>query len=328
VNSIVSHKLILVTGGAGFIGSNLCEALLAEHNTVICYDNLATGRLENIELLKANDRFSFIEGDINDQIKLTEAMKSVDIVFHQAALGSVPRSINDPKTTNKVNVDGFLTLLESAKTAQVKRIVYASSSSVYGDTQVSPKVESTTGALLSPYAVSKYSNELYAGVFHKVYGIEIIGLRYFNVFGRRQRPDGAYAAAIPKFIDAFIQGKAPEIYGDGMQTRDFTYIDNVILANKLAANAPAKTASGEVFNVACGNSVSLNNVISEVKRLLIEHGKDVSAITPHYKAPRLGDVRSSLASIDKSNSILGYTPKYTFSEGLEQAIEWYVKALS
>ena len=322
----VQDKRVLVTGGAGFIGSNLCESLVAQGNDVVCFDNLATGFQHNIAHL--SERFSFINGDINDSNALKKAMEGVEVVFHQAALGSVPRSINDPLSTNRVNITGFLNLLETAKSQKVKRVVYASSSSVYGDIADERKVESRTGVQLSPYAVSKYANELYAAVFSDLYDLELIGLRYFNVFGRRQTPDGPYAAAIPRFIDAFINGRSPVVFGDGNQTRDFTYIDNVIRANNLAAVTDNKEALGEVFNVACGQSISVNSVLDILKKYLADYVPSVSDIAAQYDPPRIGDVRASLASIDKAEALLGYKPALDFEMGIKEAIDWYYKSLS
>lgn len=320
-------KTIFVTGGAGFIGSNLCEFLVKENVNVVCYDNLATGLESNIEHLKTYQNFSFIQGDICDLPSLSVAMKGSDIVLQQAALGSVPRSIHDPITTNKVNIEGFLNVMEAAKANNIKRVVFASSSSVYGDTQVSPKVEHIIGTQLSPYAVSKRANELYAGVFHAVYGLEVIGLRYFNVFGRKQRPDGSYAAAIPRFISAFLSGNSPEVYGDGEQTRDFTYIDNVIEANILAATTNNTEAYGSIFNVACGGSITVNEVIAAIKESLVARYPEIDSFQTDYKSPRIGDVRASLADISKAKTELNYTAKYDFKTGLNLAIDWYVNSL-
>lgn len=322
----MNDKTIFVTGGAGFIGSNLCESLVQQSIGVVCYDNLTTGLESNIEHLKTNEYFKFIKGDICDLDTLTKAMNGCDIVLQQAALGSVPRSIHDPITTNKVNIDGFLNVMEAAKANGIKRVVYASSSSVYGDSMISPKVEDMIGKQLSPYAVSKRANELYAGVFNSVYGLEVIGLRYFNVFGRKQRPDGAYAAAIPKFIHAFLQGRSPEVYGDGEQTRDFTYIDNVIEANILAATTDNSEAFGSIFNVACGDSVTVNEVIAGIKESLSSRFPEIKKIQTDYKEPRIGDVRASLADISKAKSQLGYTGRFDFKTGLNLAIEWYVNS--
>ena len=266
----LENKTILVTGGAGFIGSNIIEYLLKKNNRITCIDNFATGKRENIENFLSNPHFKFIEGDITNLNNCDLACQGVDIILHQAALGSVPRSIENPLKTNDININGFLNILWSAKKNNIKRIVYAASSSTYGDSKKLPKIENEIGSPLSPYAVTKYVNELYAGVFSNLYGLELIGLRYFNVFGRKQDPNGAYAAAIPKFIKAFINHDSPIIHGDGSQSRDFTYIDNVIQANELAATTTNKNALNQVYNVACGEQSFLNDLVEELKSLLSE----------------------------------------------------------
>ena len=265
---MITNKIVLVTGGAGFIGSNLCESLLNNNNIVRCLDNLSTGKKENIIPFLENKNFTFLEGDIRNLETCINAVEGVDIILQQAALGSVPRSINDPITTNDVNISGFLNLLVAARDAKVKRFVFAASSSTYGDSKALPKVEDVIGKPLSPYAITKYVNELYADVFYKTYGLETIGLRYFNVFGRRQDPNGAYAAVIPKFTQLFMQLESPTINGDGTNSRDFTYIDNVIQMNHLAATTTNKEAIGTVFNTAAGERANLLEMTSLLKEYL------------------------------------------------------------
>jgi len=320
---IVTNKKVLITGGAGFIGSNLCEKLLAQNNQVVCLDNLLTGKKENIAHLLGNSNFTFIQGDIRNLDDCKRAVSGADVVLHQAALGSVPRSIEDPGTTNEINISGFLNMLLAAKEEGVKRFVYAASSSTYGDSKELPKIEENIGMPLSPYAVTKYVNELYAHVFGSLYGMETIGLRYFNVFGRRQDSNGAYAAAIPKFILALMNHKAPIIHGDGTQTRDFTYIDNVIQANELAATTTNKDAFNQVYNVAYGEETVLINLINKLGELLSQHDPKIAEISPEHGPERLGDVRYSLASIDKAKRNLGYNPTHSINQGLEEAIDWY-----
>lgn len=314
---------ILVTGGAGFIGANLCEWLLNNGNQVRCLDNLATGKMENVASFMNDPRFHFIEGDIRNPADCSNACNGVDYVLHQAALGSVPRSINDPVTSNDVNVSGFLNMLIAARDHQVKRFVYAASSSTYGDSKELPKVEENIGKPLSPYAITKYVNELYAEVFAKTYGMQSIGLRYFNVFGRKQDPNGAYAAVIPKFVIQFIRHEAPTINGDGSYSRDFTYIDNVVEANirSLTANIPASTST--VFNVAYGERTTLNELSSILREYLAEYDPAIMDISVRYGPDRAGDVPHSLASIEKARKLLGYDPKYNISSGLKEAVAWY-----
>ncbi len=319
----IKNKRVLVTGGAGFIGSNLCEALLKQGNEVICLDNFLTGKKENIKPLLKNKKFHFIEGDIRNQKDCKKAVDGVQIILHQAALGSVPRSVHDPITTNNVNIDGFLNMLFAAKEAKVKRFVYASSSSVYGDEKNLPKVENKIGNPLSPYAITKYTNELYAINFSSLYGIETIGLRYFNVFGKQQDPEGMYAAAIPKFIKAFVSGNSPVIYGDGTQSRDFTYIENVIQANNLAATTSGKKSLNTIYNVAYGESTTLNELIILLQELLGKFDPSIKKIKIVYGKEREGEIKYSLASINKAKKLLGYSPKFNFKTGLRQAIQWY-----
>ncbi len=318
---------ILVTGGAGFIGSNLCEALLNNGNKVICLDNFATGKKENITALQSNEDFTFIEGDIRNLEDCNKACHEVDFVLHQAALGSVPRSINDPITTNAVNVSGFLNMLVAAREAKVKRFIYAASSSTYGDSIKLPKIEEEIGKPLSPYAITKYVNELYADIFNKTYGLETIGLRYFNVFGRKQDPNGAYAAVIPKFVMQFMKHESPRINGDGSYSRDFTYIDNVIEMNIRAILTDNKDAVNTVYNVAYGERTDLKNLVSILKKYLSHYDQRIGEVSIEYGPERQGDVPHSLASIEKAKTLLGYSPKHSIKTGLKEAVEWYWKNL-
>ncbi len=303
----------LVTGGAGFIGSHIVDELLRRGETVRVLDNLATGKREN--LAHSLERIEFVEGDIRDLETCRRACDGVDFVLHQAALGSVPRSIDDPLTSHEVNVTGTVKMLLSARDAGVRRFVYAASSSTYGDHPGLPKVEERIGQPLSPYAVTKYADELYARVFGRCYGLETVGLRYFNVFGPRQDPYSQYAAVIPLFVSALLRGEAPTINGDGEQTRDFTFVANAVAANLLACSAPA--AAGEVFNIACGERTSLNHVYARLQQLL---GTSIPAV---HGPPRPGDVRDSLADIGKARRLLGYEGSVRFDEGLQRSIAWY-----
>ncbi|WP_421809245.1 SDR family oxidoreductase [Flagellimonas sp.] len=316
------HK-ILVTGGAGFIGSNLCEALLKNGNTVRCLDNFATGKRENIEPFLSNPNFTLIEGDIRNAEDCKKACSGMDYVLHQAALGSVPRSINDPYTSNEVNVSGFLNMLIAAKEAKIKRFVYAASSSTYGDSKNMPKVEDIIGRPLSPYAITKYVNELYADVFAKTYGMETIGLRYFNVFGRKQDPNGAYAAVIPKFVMQLMKHESPTINGDGSFSRDFTYIDNVIEMNVRSILSPNPDAVNTVYNVAFGERTSLNELVGLLKENLGKYDAEITNVNIVYGPERKGDVPHSLASIEKAKKLLGYDPKFNIESGLKEAVDWY-----
>ena len=320
---LLENKKILVTGGAGFIGSNLCEYLLQHNNKVTCLDNLITGKLENINPFIKDSNFKFIEGDITNLNDCNNACENVDVILHQAALGSVPRSIDNPIKTNEININGFLNILWAAKNNNINRVVYAASSSTYGDSKDLPKVEDKIGLPLSPYAVTKYVNELYAGVFSNLYGLELIGLRYFNVFGRKQDPDGAYAAAIPKFIKAFINHESPTIHGDGSQSRDFTYIDNVIQANILAATTTNPDAINQVYNVACGDQSFLRELVEELKKLLSPFDSKINDVAIHFGPDRIGDIKHSLASIEKAKKLLGYDPSHNVKKGLSAAIKWY-----
>ena len=316
---------ILVTGGAGFIGSNLCEALLQEGHEVVCLDNFATGKMENIQPLLDNfpDRFTLITGDIRNAKDCRKAVEGVEYVFHEAALGSVPRSINDPVTTNEVNISGFLNMLVAARDAGVKRFIYAASSSTYGDSASLPKVEEVIGKPLSPYAITKYVNELYADVFARTYGMECIGLRYFNVFGRKQDPNGAYAAVIPLFVKKLMAHESPVINGDGEYSRDFTYIDNVIGMNKLAMTTENPDAVNQVYNTAYGERTTLKQLVSYLKEYLSEFDPEIAAIEVYHGPNRKGDIPHSLASIDKAKKLLGYNPKFSMKEGLKEAVSWY-----
>jgi len=314
---------ILITGGAGFIGSNLCEYFLTKNYTVICLDNFSTGFRHNIDLFVENPNFKLIEGDIRDFETCTNAVRNVDYVLHQAALGSVPRSINDPIQTNEVNVSGFVNMLTAAKNANVKRFIYAASSSTYGDSKSLPKQEDIIGKPLSPYAVTKYVNELYADVFSKTYGIECIGLRYFNVFGRKQNPDGAYAAVIPKFVQQLMRHESPVINGDGNFSRDFTYIDNVIQMNELAINTQNTQAINTVYNTAFGERTTLTDLVNYLKKYLSDFDAKIADVQIIYGPNRQGDIPHSLASIDKAKQLLNYNPKFSMQEGLKNAVAWY-----
>lgn len=319
------NKTILITGGAGFIGSNLCGHFLEKGYRVICLDNFLTGKASNIAAFYTHPSFRLINGDIRDAETCAKAVKEADLVLHQAALGSVPRSVKDPLTTNSVNVDGFLNMLQAANAAGVKRFVYASSSSVYGDNNALPKSEENIGRPLSPYAASKYINELYAGVYHRLHGMEVIGLRYFNVFGKHQDPDGAYAAAIPRFIKSLLEGKSPVVYGDGNNSRDFTYVRNVIQANEKAAFTTNEKAFGEVFNIAFGERTTLLELITEIKNELSVHAPKVKSIPVTHENERPGEIPHSLASIEKAKNILGYSPVYPLVAGLREAIPFYLQ---
>lgn len=334
---------LLITGGAGFIGSNLCEYFVLKGYDVVCLDNLSTGFMHNIEHLLETDNFRFIEGDICDIDTCRESVKGCDVVLHEAALGSVPRSINNPIATNATNIDGFLNMMVAARDEGVKRFVYAASSSTYGDSKELPKIEHNIGRPLSPYAITKFVNELYANVFTSLYGLETIGLRYFNVFGRRQDPNGAYAAVIPLWVKALINHEAPYINGDGTYSRDFTYIDNVIQANELAAtishddiveraklynmNLPQNAPVDLVFNVAYGGNTTLNDLYNCLRENLAKFDPAIQGIDPKYRENRAGDIPHSQASIIKAQRILGYQPKYSALEGFELACEWYYNNL-
>lgn len=316
-------KKIVITGGAGFIGSNLCDYFISKGNEVICLDNFATGHLHNLNAVINNPNFTLIEGDIRNFEVCQKAVKGVDYVLHQAALGSVPRSINDPITTNEVNVSGFLNMLTAARDAKVKRFIYAASSSTYGDSQGLPKVEDVIGKPLSPYAITKYVNELYAEIYSKTYGIETIGLRYFNVFGRKQDPNGAYAAVIPLFVKQFMNYESPVINGDGNYSRDFTYIDNVIQMNELAMLTENPKAVNTVYNTAFGDRTTLTKLVQLLKENLAQFDPKIAEVEVVHGPNRAGDIPHSLASIEKAKNNLGYNPQYSIEQGIQEAVSWY-----
>lgn len=325
----ITNSTVLVTGGAGFIGSNLCELLLKQDNKVICLDNFSTGFRENINDFLSHSNFSLIEGDIRDYQTCQRAVDQVDFVLHQAALGSVPRSINDPMTTTEVNISGFVNMLHAAYEAKVKRFVYASSSSVYGDSNDLPKLENKIGNPLSPYAVSKLTNEIFAKNFSELYGIETIGLRYFNVYGKRQNPNGPYAALIPNFILKLYNHQQPVINGDGTYSRDFTFIENVLQANQLAALTPRNQIAGEkqflaeVFNIACGGSTTVNEILKSLYKECIKYDSNIESIKPIYGKVRKGDVPHSQADVMKAEKLLGFNPEYDIDTGIEKTCQWY-----
>ncbi len=319
----ISNQKILVTGGAGFIGSNLCETLLNTNNTVVCLDNFATGKRENVIAFKDHKNFTLIEGDIRNLDDCLKATSDVDYVLHQAALGSVPRSIKDPITSNEVNVSGFLNMLTASRDNNIKRFVYAASSSTYGDSEALPKVEAVIGKPLSPYAITKYVNELYADIFSKSYGLETIGLRYFNVFGRKQDPNGAYAAVIPLFVKQLMNIESPTINGDGNYSRDFTYIDNVIQANILSLQTKDINALNTVYNVAFGDRNTLNDLMGHLKAYLSEYNPKIKNIPVINGPNRQGDIPHSHASVDKAKKLLNYNPQYSLQKGLKEAVKWY-----
>jgi len=323
MNRFVKGCNVLVTGGAGFIGSNLVESLLGNGNKVTCLDNFSTGKRENIEGFLSNPGFNLIEGDIRNYSDCEKSVQGIDFVFHQAALGSVPRSIKDPVSTTDVNIGGFVKMLFASKEAGVKRFIYAASSSTYGDHPDLPKVEDKIGKPMSPYGITKYVDELFASNFSATYKIEVIGLRYFNVFGRRQDPMGAYAAVIPLFVKKLMNHEPPVINGDGSYSRDFTYIDNVIQANYLAALTKDQSAINQVYNVAYGERTSLNELYGLIMQLIAENDREVRGIKPVYGPTRGGDIPHSLASIEKAQRLLGYNPTHNVKEGMAEAIKWY-----
>lgn len=323
MKGVLRNSRVLVTGGAGFIGSNLVESLLSEGNYVVCLDNFSTGKRENLRTFAGNPSFRLIEGDIRNQGDCDKAVEGMDIVFHEAALGSVPRSIKDPVTSTDVNIGGFVKMLFASSRAGVKRFIYAASSSTYGDHPDLPKREDKIGKPLSPYAITKYVDELFAENFSHIYNIDVVGLRYFNVFGRRQDPFGAYAAVIPLFVKKLLAHEAPVINGDGSVSRDFTYIDNVIQANHLAAVAESRDAVNQVYNVAHGERTSLNELLSMIREIISETDPAVNGIEPVYGPVRAGDIPHSLASIDKAGKLLGYNPSFNVKSGLTEAIKWY-----
>lgn len=316
---------VLVTGGAGFIGSNLCEHLLAHGHEVRCLDNFATGKPENILSLFTNypSSFQLVVGDIRNIEDCHRAVEGMEYVLHEAALGSVPRSIKDPIMTNDVNISGFLNMLVASRDARIKRFVFAASSSTYGDSKSLPKVEDVIGKPLSPYAITKYVNELYADIFSKTYGLEYIGLRYFNVFGRRQDPFGAYAAVIPLFVKKFMRHESPIINGDGEYSRDFTYIDNVIHMNMLAITSDSSESVNQIYNTAFGERTTLNMLIGYLKEFLSEYDPDIANVEVLHGPNRQGDIPHSLASIDKAKTLLNYNPKFNMRDGLKEAVHWY-----
>lgn len=325
MNIDIKQKQILITGGAGFIGSNLCEYFINIGAAITCLDNFATGHRKNIEPLLGHPKFTLIEGDIRDLETCHKACANQDYVLHQAALGSVPRSINDPITSNDVNVSGFLNMLVAARDAGVKRFVYAASSSIYGDSEELPKVEDKIGKPLSPYALTKYVNEIYADVFHRTFGLTTIGLRFFNVFGRRQDPNGVYAAVIPLFVKQLMKHESPVINGDGTYSRDFTYIDNVIQMNHLAITTQNEQALNQVYNTAVGDRTTLVQLTQLLKKHLSYYDPKIAEVEILHGPNRKGDIPHSLASVDKAKRLLGYLPSHRIEDGIKESMEWYVK---
>jgi len=323
VDRILKNSRVLITGGAGFIGSNLIESMLNAGNYVVCLDNFSTGKKQNLSDFLNNSNFHLIEGDIRNYSDCEKAVKGIRYVFHQAALGSVPRSINDPVSTTDVNIGGFVKMLYASVDAGVERFLYAASSSTYGDHPDLPKVEDKIGKPLSPYGITKYVDELFAANFAATYGIDVIGLRYFNVFGRKQDPLGAYAAVIPLFVKKLLQHEAPVINGNGLYSRDFTYIDNVIQANHLAALAQDPSAINQVYNVAHGERTSLNELFEIIQQQISEYDPVVLNIKPVYGPERAGDIPHSHASIEKAKKLLGYLPAHNVREGMAEAVKWY-----
>ena len=321
--AILENKTVLVTGGAGFIGSNLCERLLQQGNTVRCLDDLSTGLERNLIPFMEHPRFTFIKGDITRVDTCLKATDGVDVILHQAALGSVPRSVKFPLPTHAANSTGTLNILDAARVNGVKRVVYASSSSVYGDAPELPKKEENTGLPLSPYAASKAVGEMYAKVFGQLYGLETVGLRYFNVFGKNQDPEGAYAAAIPRFIKAMMSGEPVTIHGDGTQSRDFTYIENVLQANQLAATVTNPEALNKAYNIAFGERYTINELVHRLEESLNRVSGAKTKVRLETIPERPGDIKHSLADISKAQRLLGYKPAYSLQEGLEEAMQWY-----
>lgn len=315
---------VLVTGGSGFIGSHVCDGLIAAGHRVRCMDNFATSKRTNIAHLEGHDRFELFEGDIRSKEDCARATDDIDVIVHLAALGSVPRSIADPITSHEVNLGGFLQMLQAAHAAGVKRFVFASSSSVYGDSKELPKREENIGKPLSPYAVTKYGNEVYARLYHQLHGLGTIGLRFFNVFGERQDPEGPYAAAIPKFIRAFLKHTPPQVFGDGQQSRDFTYVANAVKAVMAAVNTTDERAIGQVFNVAFGDRTTLLELVNALRASLAKNDPAIANVPVQHVPERNGDIRDSLADITKARTILGYAPEVDLREGLERAVPWYV----
>ena len=323
----MENTRILITGAAGFIGSNLCEYMLEKGYTLIGLDDFSNGHAYNLNEFKEHPNFSFIEGDIRDLATCLKATKNVDYVLHQAALGSVPRSILDPITTNQVNVNGFLNMLEASKQNNIKRFVYAASSSTYGDSKALPKIEKNIGKPLSTYAITKYVNELYADIYSSAYGLQTIGLRYFNVFGRRQDPNGAYAAVIPKFVGQFLKGESPQINGDGSFSRDFTYIDNVIQMNHLAIETKNARAINQVYNTAVGDRITILEMTRLIRQGLSKFDPSVAKIDIKFGPDRNGDIPHSQASIKKAKNLLNYNPSHNFEKGLKESLTWYYNNL-
>ena len=319
----ISKSKILVTGGAGFIGSNLSEKLIQLGAEVTCLDNFATGHRYNLDNIIDHENFQLLEGDIRDLATCKKACENVDFVLHEAALGSVPRSLKDPVTSNEVNISGFLNMLVAAKEANVERFVYAASSSTYGDSENLPKVEDVIGKPLSPYAITKYVNELYADIFKSAYDLDTIGLRYFNVFGRKQDPNGAYAAVIPKFVMQFMKHESPVINGDGTYSRDFTYIDNVVQMNLLAITTENKDALNEVYNTAVGDRTNLLELTQLLKKYLSDYDSQISEVEIKHGPNRPGDIPHSLASVEKAERLLNYSPTHRIEDGLKEAVSWY-----
>ena len=318
---------ILITGAAGFIGANLCEYMLEKGYSVVGLDNFATGHASNLNDFKNHPNFSFIEGDIRNLETCLEATQNSDYVLHQAALASVPRSIQDPITSNEVNINGFLNMLEASKQNNIKRFIYAASSSTYGDSKALPKIEKNIGRPLSPYAITKYVNELYADIYSSAYGLQTIGLRYFNVFGRRQDPNGVYAAVIPKFIGQFLKGESPQINGDGSYSRDFTYIDNVIQMNHLAIETKNSRAINQVYNTAVGDRITILEMTKLIRQGLSKFDSSVVKIDIKFGPHRNGDIPHSQASIKKAKNLLNYNPSHNFEKGLKESLTWYYNNL-
>lgn len=325
-------RVWLVTGAAGFIGSNIVQELLELDQAVVGLDNFSTGYQHNLDEAVAGNphtrgSFRFVQGDIRDPAACAEACGGVDYVLHQAALASVPRSIADPVSSTQVNVDGFLNVLVAARDASVRRVVYASSSSVYGDATTIPQVEHITGQVLSPYAATKATNEMYASVFQRTYELQTVGLRYFNVFGRRQDPNGAYAAVIPRWIANLLKDAPCEIYGDGETSRDFCYVANAVQANILGATVDRADATAQAYNIACGHETSLNGLFTMIRDGLVQHLPSLKDAQPEYLDARQGDIRRSLADVSKAKSLLGYVPAYDAQAGLNEALKWYAAQL-
>ena len=317
---------ILVTGGAGFIGSNVCEALIKRGDHVHCLDNFITGKSENLNAVHDHPNFTFFEGDIRSLETCQNAIKGCEAVIHLAALGSVPRSIDDPLTANSININGFLNVIESARTQNIQRFIFAASSSTYGDSPSLPKIEDNIGKPLSPYAVGKYVNELYAHVYHLNYGLSYVGLRYFNVFGKNQDPNGAYAAVIPKFIDAYFHGQTPTINGDGTTTRDFTHVNNVVSATLQALDNKNQEKDNEIYNVAFGQQTSLVELTTLIRNELQSRFVDRAFDAPIYGPSRQGDIQHSYASIEKIKKAFGYEPKVDLKEGIRLTVEWFLSS--